>query len=70
MRLSQLEFKNSMKKTGFEVTFKQEGGCYGIKRGRIKGSSGCMFSPAHYYINTDNFIVCRLGGFVVDMAVR
>lgn len=45
MRLSQLEFKNSMKKKGFEVTFKQGGGCYGIKRGvkRVKNANNANF---------------------------
>lgn len=34
---------------------------------KFKGASGAIFSSAHYYVNADGFIACRLGGAIVDI---
>lgn len=34
---------------------------------KFKGASGAIFSSAHYYVNVDGFIACRLGGAIVDV---
>lgn len=34
---------------------------------KFKGVSGAIFSSAHYYVNVDGFIACRLGGAIVDI---
>ena len=31
---------------------------------KIKGASGAIFSSAHYYVNADGFIACRIGGAI------
>lgn len=34
---------------------------------KIYGLSGAVFSGAHYYVNIDGFIVCRVGGGAIDI---
>lgn len=34
---------------------------------KFKGASGVIFSESRYYVNADGFIVCRLGGAIVDI---
>ncbi|AQW81256.1 hypothetical protein [Campylobacter pinnipediorum] len=69
MRLSKTDLKNKVIMAGFEV-LSYDKGFIGIRRGKIKGASGCSFSHKLYYVNDDDFIVYKPNGAIVDVAMR
>ena len=66
-------FQAKMAMAGFETKLTPKGEIRGsvepcrAKDRKFKGVSGAIFSSAHYYVNADGFIACRLGGAIVDI---